>query len=422
MRAKNIVLVGIILSLCINLLADMVWHYLPDKGMHPNTYVVLTIAIAVVCILLLMFGREDSAKVFLKKLSLKNETKSNQLPTTEGEATTPPDVVTDILSDSTIPSPIEQNLLKVLHQLCTAVVGVPVAHLEGKAAEIRAVTEARNKILGENADQIAGQMNVPPEYAQKAGDKFAKKIIREQINLDKVSAITANELKKEELDSSTDQSADSGEEKTISDDFLNSFEEEVRQKSSEDMQLLFGRILADEIRKPGRYSIRTVRILGQLNQNAAILFKKLCSICVILKIPAVGSVLDIRVPSLGGNAGSNALSKYGLGFGQLNILHEYGLIISDYNSWSDYRLCIANENPPITIPFRHQGRDWVLLPSPEREQGKEFRVSGVALSRVGRELFPIVDQDSMEDYTEELKTFFAGQNLQMVEVSSQSKT
>ena len=418
MRAKNIVLVGIILSLCINLSADMVWHYLPDEEVYPNTYVVVTIVIAVVCILLLMFGREDSAKNFLTKFWLKDETQSNQLPTTEDEITTSLDAGPDPLSDSTIPAPIEQNLFKAFHQLCTAAVDVPVAHLEGKAAEIRGVTEARNKILGENADQIAGQMKVSPEYVRRAGNKFAEKIIREQINLDKVSAIAANELKKEEFDSSTDQGADNGEEQTISDDWLNNFENEARQKSTQDMQLYFGRILAGEIKKPGSYSIQAVRTLGDLNQNDAILFKKLCSICVILEIPTVGHVLDVRVPSLGGNAGSNALRKYGLSFDHLNILNGFDLIIPDYNSWFDYQLCIANENPLAIIAFRlrHQGQAWVLLPSPEREKGKEFRLSGVALSRVGRELFSIVDPDPMENYTEDLKKFFARQNLQMVTV------
>ena len=410
MRKEKIVPGSIILGLFLNLLANAAWHYLPDEKVYIATSVMVF-----VCILYLIKG-------FLAKLWQKDETKSNQLPTTEDKATTPFDVGTDLLSDSTIPTPIEQNLFKVLHQLCTAMVGVPVAHLEGKAAEIRAVTEARNKILGENADQIAGQMKVSPEYVQKAGNKFAEKIIREQINVDKVSAIAAYELKKEEFDSSTDHGADNGEEQIISDDWLNNFENEARQKSTKDMQLRFGRILAGEIKKPGSYSIQAVRTLGELNQNDAILFKKLCSICVILEIPTVGHVLDVRVPSIGGNAGSNALSKYGLGFDQLNILNGFGLIVSDYNSWFDYQLCIANENSPITIPFRHQGRDWVLLPSPEREQSKEFRVSGVALSRVGRELFPIADQDPMEDYIQELKTFFAQQDLQMVEVPSQSKT
>ncbi len=36
---------------------------------------------------------------------------------------------------------------------------------------------------------------------------------------------------------------------------------------------------------------------------------------------------------VGGSAGSNALNKYGLGVGQLNLLNEDDLITSNYNSW-----------------------------------------------------------------------------------------
>lgn len=353
-----------------------------------------------------------------------DEPKPDQLPMTEDETVTPLDVVTDLVLDSAIPAPIRKGAFKAFGQLCTALIDVTLGGLRRRDAEKWAETKARIKIIGENAEQIAGQMNVPPEYAKRAGNKFAEKIIREQINLDKTSAIAANEFKKEKFDSSAEQSTDSSEEKTISDDFLNSFEEEVRQKSSEDMQLLFGRILAGEIRKPGTYSTRTVKILGQLDQNAATLFKKLCSVCVALVFDdrAEGYVHDARVSSLGGNAGSNALSKYGLGFGQLNILHEYGLIISDYNSWFDYKLCIANENPPVLVPFRHQGQNWVLAPMPGRDKNQECRVSGVALSRAGCELFRIVDPDPMESYTEDLKKFFAQQNLQMVEIPIPNKT
>ena len=68
MKAKNIVLLSIILGLCINLLANVVWQYLPDEKVYPYTYVVVTIAIVFVCILLLIFGREDSTDTFLIRL------------------------------------------------------------------------------------------------------------------------------------------------------------------------------------------------------------------------------------------------------------------------------------------------------------------------------------------------------------------
>ena len=50
---------------------------------------------------------------------------------------------------------------------------------------------------------------------------------------------------------------------------------------------------------------------------------------------------------------------------------------------------------------------------------QEFRFSGLSFSIVGRELFRIVDQDPMPEYTEDLKKFFADQKLIMFEVPRQ---
>ena len=344
------------------------------------------------------------------------ETKPDLPSTAEDASNTTLDVVTDLALDAAIPAPIEK----------------------------RAESEARIKIREEITAQIVQQIQVNPEYALKAGHKFAEKIIREQLNLDKISAIAANELKNEQSDTSINQEtsepnkeqtadspnqeADSGEGKVIDDDWINGFETEARQKSTEEMQLRFGRILAGEIRQPCSYSIKSVKTLGELDQNTANLFKKFCSACVIvgvLGIPNSEQVFDARVLSLGGSLGSNALSKYGLGLDQLNILNEYSLITSgdislhDYNlvSLYDYNLCIVYEDNPVRLPFQHQGKSWALLPLPDWDHKPKFLVSGVALSRVGRELFRIVDQDPMPEYTEDLEKFFAEQKLQMVEVT-----
>ncbi len=62
-----------------------------------------------------------------------------------------------------------------------------------------------------------------------------------------------------------------------------------------------------------------------------------------------------------------------------------------------------------------QGKYWILSPTPERDNTPEFRLSGVMLSRVGCELFHIVDQDPMPEYTDDLKKFFEEQDLRMIE-------
>ena len=359
------------------------------------------------------------------------------------------DVVTNFISGLDPSTWLARNASKALGQLSSAAIKWPVAYFEGKAAETRAGTEARLKIIKTNADQIAQQLEVNPEYVRRAGNKFAEKIIREQINLDNISAIAANELREDEPNSSADkktnepnegqsadssdssnQVADSGEKKVINDDWLNGFETEARQKSTEEMQLRFGHILAGEIRQPGSYSIKAVKLLSELEQDTAALFKKFCSACVVvgtLGIPSGERVFDARVLSLGDSLGSNTLSKYGLGLNQLNILNEYSLITSgdiplyDYNlvSLYDYNLCIEYEDNPVPLPFQHQGKYWILSPTSERDNNPEFRLSGVMLSRIGCELFRIVDQDPMPDYTEDLKKYFASQKLQMLEVQNQ---
>ena len=322
----------------------------------------------------------------------------------------------DWISTLNLPVKVTRNAGKALGQLCSAAVDVPVAHLQGVAAEKRALTEARTSLVKESAGQIAEKMDVSPEYVHKAGIKFAQEIVKEQINLDKTCSVTMEELQQSDLGTSTGSDSGGGdEEKIISDDFLDSFEEEARHKSSEEMQLLFGRILAGEIRKPGTFSIRTLKILGQIELEVAVLFRRLCSLS-IATFGSDGEVVDARVCSLGKRKITTALMQYGLRFYDLMVLNEYGLIIPEYNNYAPY---IMDGRP---LPFQHQQRRWVLRPLNEPKKMKDFMVTGLACSQVGRELFSIVDQDPAEGYTEDLRKFFASKELQMEEVLVQSNT
>ena len=349
---------------------------------------------------------------------MSDETTSDMPATTEDAANTMLDTATDLALDSTIPVPIRRNIFKALDRLGSALIDIPVGSLERRSAEKRAESEARIKITEVVNAQIIQQIKVDPEFPQRASNTFAKKILREQHNLEKILDFATDILKRKKYDDSTNQQVDSESERSISDDWFNIFEKEGSQKSSEEVQHRFARVLAGEIEKPCSYSIRTVKILGELDQYAAALFKRLCSACVVLGIPNSKILIDARVPSLGGTAGTNSLGKYGLNFAQLNILNEYGLIISDYDTWLTCDGIIEYKGDPAPLQFYHQGSTWVLLPLPERDNKTEFRLSGVVLSQVGRELFHIVDQDPMPEYTEDLKKYLMEQNLSMIEVDN----
>lgn len=321
-------------------------------------------------------------------------------------------VVGDMMTGVTIPEPIQRNALKALGRLCTALVDIPVATLEGIAAERRAEAQARAKIIVATADQLAAQVTVDPAFAQAAATRYSARIVRQQVNLNRVAAVAINEVKAAGTSNDNKQhhhapaSADE-----LDEDWLNAFETEASEKSSEQMQMLFGKILAGEIRRPKSFSIKTLRLISQLDAAAAQTFKRLCSLAVSLTLPD-GRLLDVRVAALGGNAASNALQPHGLSFDHLNVLHEYGLVISDFNSYMDYRMCIAHENQ-VALGMGFQKATWGLVPKTDRPQNQDFRIHGVALTRAGRELFPIVDIEPDASYSNSLQEFFGKSGLAM---------
>jgi hypothetical protein len=55
----------------------------------------------------------------------------------------------------------------------------------------------------------------------------------------------------------------------IDDDWLNFFVRSAEDKSSEELQQLFGRILSGEIRRPGSFSLRTVQLMSTISKKDA---------------------------------------------------------------------------------------------------------------------------------------------------------
>jgi hypothetical protein len=320
--------------------------------------------------------------------------------------------VSDVLGDlvTGVPAPIRKNAFKAFNRLCTVAVEYPVALMEGAIAEKRAESKARVKLINASANQLAKQMRTDPEYVRAAASKFAHKIVRERVNIDQVAEIAGAELKSLPCP----QNASEIETKAISDDWLNVFENEAAQMSSEEMQLLFGRILAGEIKQPQSFSIKTLKIIAQLDNRAAQVFRRFCSLSVSLR---AHEIIDARVLSLGGYAASNTLLSYGLSFDALNALQEYGLIISDYNSYMDYQAAIPGDGYKVPLPLTFQNKRWGLAPKSSRSPSKELPLYGVALTRSGKELLSIVEVEPVEEYANALRVFFDSQGFIMAPIS-----
>ena len=185
----------------------------------------------------------------------------------------------------------------------------------------------------------------------------------------------------------------------------------VQDVSSEDLKLLWAKMLAEQVRHPGSTSIKTLNILRTLDNQVAKLFQRLCSLSISLI--AGTDIIDARVPTMGGKPGDNSLLEYGLGFRNLVTLEEYGLISSEYRSWIDCQICVrwqGMDRP--TIPFSFQGRNWMLEPVADSQQ-QQLRIEGVALTGSGRELSRIVELERMDEFSQSLRQHFTSLNMHM---------
>lgn len=181
------------------------------------------------------------------------------------------------------------------------------------------------------------------------------------------------------------------------------------------MKLIFGKILSGEILRPGTFSLRTVRLISQLDNRAAELFQILCSQSISLRTGK--QIHDARVISLAGNAASNSLLPYGLSFDNLNILQEYGLIISDYNSYMNYRACIANDDNQVAAILHFNNKQYGLVPTDKAKYDRELKLHGVALTKAGKELLDIIPIKERQDYQKALLEFFEKRYLTLVELT-----
>jgi len=300
--------------------------------------------------------------------------------------------VIQTISDVSVPDPLQKGLFKAANRLLGAAVDIPAAWLEAKASDLRSTSEANRALRLKTAEALVQNFPNDSPLAVRAFARHSSKLLNEQISIEDVLKIAA-----ENLSDSTDAAQPSGE---IDDDWLLAFGAEASQKTSEEMKTIFGKILAGEIKKPGSFSIRAVKTLAVIDRPAATLFRKFCSL-------SVSVFSDTRVAAIKGAAGQNKLQEYGFSFEKLNRLEEYGLISSEYASSMPYGQLID-----IPVPFRYMGRHYRLL-ALDGVSDQKLLLPGVALTRLGHEIYNIIDLEENKKYTADLIEWFKNKHYEI---------
>lgn len=173
---------------------------------------------------------------------------------------------------SGIPAKLVPSSIKAFDRLIGAAFDIPVAWLNQRKAKIEAQTQAYAAVEAAISQAVADEAGADPEIIEQALNILVRKEYRKQVNRQLVSQAAIEDLNSASIDN---DHAEPGSD-FIDDDWLNIFERYAEDASSERMQSLWGRVLAGEIRKPGRFSIRTLRFLSEFSQSDALTFAEFC--------------------------------------------------------------------------------------------------------------------------------------------------
>jgi hypothetical protein len=180
----------------------------------------------------------------------------------------------------------------------------------------------------------------------------------------------------------------------IDDDWLNIFERFAEDASSERMQGLWSRVLAGEIRKPGRYSSRTLRFLSEFSQADALSFEEYARIALfdfIPKLLAIPETKDNIIDLLDLEAAGLISDPSGLGLTRTSTFNESGLAhIIDGDFILMFRGAPGTTMQVTVIALTPLGREVLHLmpgrdiPSAMRLVGKAMKSEATLEATIGR--------------------------------------
>lgn len=230
----------------------------------------------------------------------------------------------------------------------------------------------------------------------------AKKTIKKLRNQKRIAEIAINNAKE-----GTDFTEKSG----VSEEWLDRFMDSAGFVSTEDIQLIWGKILSKEFENPGSIPLNMRRILSEITPVYAQAFKKICSMQVaIIEIDnqdnIIGSSTYVIVPY---SENSKEMDEMGLSLTIVNELETLGLIklnaLTGYmlGGFSEQTILIYVNNETIEIV----GEKAIKMPSGE-----------IVLTAVGKCLKEIISLETIDGYYNMIKRYMEKRDVKLKEESN----
>lgn len=155
-------------------------------------------------------------------------------------------------------------------RLIGAAADIPASYMEGVSQGIRDRADARSAVTKALAETAAMTVSGDPAVMNRALNNMLHRQYRIQENKEAVAKIAI-----ESLESSPPEDDKGG----PSNQFMTNFERYAEDATDDDIRLMFGRLLADEIRRPGAVSSSTLHFVSVLDPETANLIQRVLPVC-----------------------------------------------------------------------------------------------------------------------------------------------
>lgn len=296
---------------------------------------------------------------------------------------------------------LSKPLTRLIEVISNGVGAVTASYLirknaEAKAHEIRVISDALNEVAQQHQLPVTykdGEIEIwqKPEdqtlvleaktMEHRSGFRLDYQARKEQSNIESITSKTALELASDE--SVASESPD--------DDWVTRFFKYAQDISSEQMQDLWGRILAGEIRRPGTYSLRTLDFVRNMTRPEAELLERVGKLAITWNATAFVDARDMAWLEAARNIVPGLLFR----LAELDVMYPSNLSLRVFREES------------IDKEYFFLGERILVI---ERgDIAKEVQVIVWKFTAMGVELLPLVPPNNDDTYLERLGLFFVDQ-------------
>ncbi|WP_445360233.1 DUF2806 domain-containing protein [Microbulbifer sp. EKSA005] len=212
--------------------------------------------------------------------------------------------------------------------------------------------------------------------------------IRREVNATKAVLVAEDILSRD-----TQEPSDNN----IDGDWLHSWRDCAGRVSAEQLQELWGRVLAGEVKQPGSFSMRTLEFLKGLSKKEAELISSAATFVIGEKIH---------------REKSGYLAKAGLDFGQLLYLQEIGILagVESSSLTSRYASTVPGS---FRTGLKSENRGLLIK---HADANKHLHISSYSITQLGMEMLRLCKVDVNEDYFWSIASDIANQGYQVTAV------